>query len=936
MSAHRSNLSRLVALLVASALALAGLLAAPAASAETMVTLSGVVTKSDGSPVAGLRVAWNYGQYGQLGGLSALTDSTGAYSLDVSPGEGQISFSTAGGETASDLTLPRYFEWKATQTLSAKTTWDLALPPLRTITYEVVDVHGTPISGATVKSEDGPRCTTPWTAVQPVPCFWAPRSGVTDGNGAFTVAVFDKANSEPVSFVVTAPDDGGVVMASGVVDADSTIPVTVQRNVIAGTLAEAAATGDPTPIQDAYVSFEAAGTFFKQTRTDASGAFSLTVPTISGRLSVQTYRVDSPGGSVVAASPTMPQITSWVAYDASTSRDDLQLLLPEALSVAVSVIDDGTEAPIEGATLDLVDTVKNQPTEAPCTRPLLAGSTPHCLWVVLGNAATDVNGQTTAHVVSAAESGPYALVGIHPTDTARRGQATGSDADVTIRIQAARTVSGTVTDASGAPLRNVRVAFLNYTTNSELSTVTGTDGTYSLAVAPGWGYLAVSAYSDQWPYEAGSHPMSPDTPVFFRLDREHTQGEASVAGIDLIMPTIVTQTFQVVDAQGQKVPNATVGRSGGSCSPLPDANTLTWRACSWSATASTMTADADGYFSTKVFVGNSIRLSATDPANAGRTGWVSAPFTADQVTPIVLPDPPAPPAAVDATAPDATSVDVTWQPPTDDGGSAITGYDVTAEPAPLVQARSLRGSKVAILAQAVVTATQALGPDARSVRLTGLTSGTPYVVSVRAKNAVGSGQPTTTTITPGVVGQPPSAPGTPTAVAGDRSATVTWAAATSAADLPVLDYTVTSIPDGKTCTTTGLTCTVSTLANGVGYTFTVHARNAVGDGPESSASSSVVPKGTPDAVGSLTLTASAPKQLTASWAAASANGSPVTRYEYRYRKASSAAFTAWTSVKLSTSVAIKKLSAATAYVVEVRAVNAVGVGTVSSASATTR
>jgi alpha-tubulin suppressor-like RCC1 family protein len=88
----------------------------------------------------------------------------------------------------------------------------------------------------------------------------------------------------------------------------------------------------------------------------------------------------------------------------------------------------------------------------------------------------------------------------------------------------------------------------------------------------------------------------------------------------------------------------------------------------------------------------------------------------------------------------------------------------------------------------------------------------------------------------------PGPPTTVTAVAGDGEVAVSWDASAidggSAIDL----YTVTSDPDGQSCTTTGaLTCTVTGLTNGTSYTFAVTAANTEGLSGLSVASAAVVP-----------------------------------------------------------------------------------------------
>ena len=54
-------------------------------------------------------------------------------------------------------------------------------------------------------------------------------------------------------------------------------------------------------------------------------------------------------------------------------------------------------------------------------------------------------------------------------------------------------------------------------------------------------------------------------------------------------------------------------------------------------------------------------------------------------------------------------------------------------------------------------------------------------------------------------------------------------------------YTVTSTPGGKNCTTAGLSCTVHGLPHDTFYTFTVTATNSVGIGPTSAPSNAVNP-----------------------------------------------------------------------------------------------
>jgi YVTN family beta-propeller protein len=93
----------------------------------------------------------------------------------------------------------------------------------------------------------------------------------------------------------------------------------------------------------------------------------------------------------------------------------------------------------------------------------------------------------------------------------------------------------------------------------------------------------------------------------------------------------------------------------------------------------------------------------------------------------------------------------------------------------------------------------------------------------------------------------PGAPAAPQATAGTENAGVSWTAPASDGGAPILAYTVTAVEDPtKSCTTTATlpaaparSCTVTGLTPGATYSFTVTARNGVGTGPASAATSPV-------------------------------------------------------------------------------------------------
>ena len=129
----------------------------------------------------------------------------------------------------------------------------------------------------------------------------------------------------------------------------------------------------------------------------------------------------------------------------------------------------------------------------------------------------------------------------------------------------------------------------------------------------------------------------------------------------------------------------------------------------------------------------------------------------------------------------------------------------------------------------------------------------------------------------------PDPPTAVTATAGDTQASVSWTAGADNGNA-ITNYTVTSSPDGKTCTNPSTSCTVSSLTNGTAYTFTVIATNIVGDSVPSAASNSVTPLAppppdtVPDAptIGTATPGSQA---ATVTWTApVNDGGQPITKY----------------------------------------------------------
>ena len=215
------------------------------------------------------------------------------------------------------------------------------------------------------------------------------------------------------------------------------------------------------------------------------------------------------------------------------------------------------------------------------------------------------------------------------------------------------------------------------------------------------------------------------------------------------------------------------------------------------------------------------------------------------VTPAGQPDPPT---GVYAVA-GQSSATISWTPPLNIQGSAITGYKVVSSP----------GDISANVGALVTTAT-----------LSGLVAGTSYGFYVTAFNGVGVSN--LSTVSNSVIPfDLPTAPTAVSAVGGDSSAIVTWSGANDNGST-IISYTVTSAP-GALIRTGFSPLNFQGLTNGTSYTFTVKTQNTVGLSPTSSPVSNAVtpigPPGTPFNV----VAVPADMQATVTWDASGSGGS---------------------------------------------------------------
>jgi Lamin Tail Domain/Fibronectin type III domain len=228
-----------------------------------------------------------------------------------------------------------------------------------------------------------------------------------------------------------------------------------------------------------------------------------------------------------------------------------------------------------------------------------------------------------------------------------------------------------------------------------------------------------------------------------------------------------------------------------------------------------------------------------DPANWTLSTGSGTPGTASGGTVVTTPTAPT---IGTATAGNASAV-VRWSAPTDDGGSAVTGYSV----------------KVLNASEQQIGALRTAGGSATSLTVTGLTNGTAYHFQVAATNTAGTGpfSASSNTITP-VATTVPSAPiiGTPSqgAIGDPLTAIARWSAPTSDGGSPITGYRVYILRMSSSAADATVVSTTTSAILGASvrqrsfqltagnYRFQVVAINAIGTSPRSARSTNIVPR----------------------------------------------------------------------------------------------
>ena len=280
----------------------------------------------------------------------------------------------------------------------------------------------------------------------------------------------------------------------------------------------------------------------------------------------------------------------------------------------------------------------------------------------------------------------------------------------------------------------------------------------------------------------------------------------------------------------------------------------------------------------------------------GGSGWVNSDF----VHPLYAPDP----VQSLIAARSGTSIAVSWSAPANDGGTAVTGYDVNY---------STDGGR----SWTRIASNQ----SGASADISNADNTVNYIIAVRAINGMGNGGWTNSNTLPGL-----GAPASATISRAAGSVTVGWSAVSGATG-----YNINLSADSGGSWTravsnaTGTSATISSgIANGSSYIAAVQAVNAHGGSHWTNSANSVAgiyPPGAPTGV----TAARSGTSISISWTAPASNGGvALSGYDVNYSTDGARSWTRLASNQSGTTATISNADNTVDYIIAARANNSVG------------
>src|SRR5438093_645548 len=303
---------------------------------------------------------------------------------------------------------------------------------------------------------------------------------------------------------------------------------------------------------------------------------------------------------------------------------------------------------------------------------------------------------------------------------------------------------------------------------------------------------------------------------------------------------------------------------------------------------------------------------------------IGTSFPSDTASATTFAVAPSPPTGLAATAVSSTQISLRWTAPADNGGSAVTGYQIE---------RSTNGGNTwSTLVNTCGTST--------SCSDTGLPHATTFTYRVSAINSIGTSSPSNTASATTLAVAPSSPSGLAATAVSSSQINLTWTAPTDNGGSAITGYKIERSTDGGTTWTTLVANTGNTpttysdtgLAHTTNYTYRVSAINSIGTSSVSGTVSATTLIATPSPPTGLTATAASSSQVSLTWTAPTDNGgSAITGYTIE-RSTDGSTWTTLVANTTNTAATYSDtgLTRATAYSYKVSAINSAGTGSPSS------
>ena len=510
------------------------------------------------------------------------------------------------------------------------------------------------------------------------------------------------------------------------------------------------------------------------TAGDGSAVLKWVAPISNGGPAITGYRVEL----------SLDGGTSW------TAQPDLG----NVLTTTVTGLDNGV--PAQFRVTALTSTGQSLPSSAVSVTPFTAADAPTSL------VATPGNSQVTLNWVSPTNTGGFAITG-YRIETSTDG------------VTWTAAIANTGTNALTAIVTGL-VNGTSYRFRLAALTGAGTGTMATPAIATPFGvpsaprtFVGVSADAGvvlTWTAPASNGgsvitdyrvDVSTDGGATWTVAKASTSGALSASIIGLTNGTALSFRVVAINSAGAGAPATAI-----SVTPygLPDApptlNVVAGNAAvtlSWTAPVVTGGSSVSGYKieqsadggTTWTVVNVNTGSTTTSAVVSGLTNGTAYSFRVSAITRGGTSAPSATAGATPATTPGSPTsvtaspgdrqVTVTWAPPTDNGGSAVTSYKVE---------RSADGGRTWTTVIASTTDLSVLDTGAPGT----LTNGTLYVYRVTATNVMGAGAPTLPTYA--IPAARADAPSNLAAVPGSLQVVLTWTPPTNTGGAPITGYEV--------------------------------------------------------------------------------------------------------------------------------------------------